>query len=38
MDFLALRIIGADDVLREPLEAKALLDAINQVLRGEDTI
>lgn len=38
MDFLALRMIGADDVLREPLEAKALLDAINQVLRGEDTI
>jgi DNA-binding response OmpR family regulator len=37
MDFLALRMVGADDVLRQPLEANALLDAVDQVLRGEDT-
>jgi DNA-binding response OmpR family regulator len=37
MDFLALRMMGADDVLRQPLEANALHDAVDQVLRGEDT-
>jgi DNA-binding response OmpR family regulator len=37
MDFLALRMMGADDVLRQPLTANALVDSVNQVLRGEDT-
>jgi DNA-binding response OmpR family regulator len=36
MDFLALRMMGADDMLRQPAEANALLDAIDEVLRGED--
>jgi DNA-binding response OmpR family regulator len=37
VDFLAVRMMGADDVLRQPLGSKALLDAVNQTLR-EDLI
>lgn len=36
VDFLAVRLMGADDVLRHPLATDALLDAVDQALRGED--
>ena len=36
MDFLAVRAIGADDVLTQPLASNALLEAVDQALRGED--
>ena len=32
VDFLAVRMIGADDVLRQPLAIKTLLDAVKQAL------
>ena len=32
VDFLAVRMIGADDVLRQPLTTKTLLDAVKQAL------
>ena len=37
VDFLAVRMIGADDVLRQPLTIKTLLDAVEQALVEEDT-
>jgi DNA-binding response OmpR family regulator len=33
VDFLAVRMMGADDVLRQSLGSKVLLDAVNQALR-----
>lgn len=36
MDFLAVRMMGADDLLREPLAIETLLDAVQQVLREQD--
>jgi DNA-binding response OmpR family regulator len=35
MDFFAVRMVGADDVLRQPLGSKALLDAVNHALRED---
>ena len=32
VDFLAVRMSGADDVLRQPLAIKTLLDAVKQAL------
>jgi DNA-binding response OmpR family regulator len=32
MDFLAVRMMGADDVLRQPLASRTLLDAVDQAL------
>ena len=37
VDFLAVRMIGADDVLRQPLTSEGLLDAVKQALVEEDT-
>ncbi|HJR77179.1 MAG TPA: response regulator [Nitrospiraceae bacterium] len=36
MDFLAVRMMGADDVLRQPLASKTLLDAVDQALRENE--
>ena len=36
VDFLAVRMIGADDVLRQPLTSKTLLDAVEQALVEEE--
>jgi two-component system NtrC family response regulator len=36
MDFLSLRMMGANDVLRYPLPAEDLLHAVRQALREED--
>lgn len=38
MDFLAVRMMGANDVLRQPLAIKTLLDAVNQVLHERDEL
>ena len=35
MDFFAVRMVGADDVLRQPLGSKALLDAVNHALHED---
>ena len=32
VDFLAVRMTGADDVLRQPLTSKTLLEAVEQAL------
>ena len=37
VDFLSVRMSGADDVLRQPLTSKTLLDAVKQALVEEDT-
>ena len=36
MDFLAVRMMGADDVLRQPLASKTLLDAVDHALRENE--
>jgi DNA-binding NtrC family response regulator len=36
VDFLAVRMIGANDVLRQPLATKTLLDAVEQALGEGD--
>jgi DNA-binding response OmpR family regulator len=35
-DFLAVRMMGADDVLRQPLASKTLLDAVDQALHERE--
>ena len=37
IDFLAVRVMGADDILRQPLTIDALLDAVEQALRERDS-
>ena len=36
MDFLAVRMMGAHDVLTQPLETKTLLEAVQQALREQE--
>jgi DNA-binding response OmpR family regulator len=38
MDFLAVRLAGADDLLKPPMNTRTLLDAINQAFHADDIL